>query len=169
MWVCRDAAGTTWETTRRHDGLSIDNSFSTPGSNTKTWWERDPKDNIQSWGDGATAYMTLKGGNLGIGTTNPTNKLEVNGIIRAKKVVVEPTGWPDYVFKNDYKLPALKEIEAHINEYGHLPEIPSAVEVAENGIDIAEINAKLLQKVEELTLYVIQLNKEIELLKNKDK
>ena len=111
----------------------------------------------------------LANGNVGIGKTDPTNKLEVNGVIRAKEVLVEPTGWSDFVFKKEYKLLPLSEVESHINEKGHLPEIPSANEVAENGIGLSEMNAKLLQKVEELTLYVIQLNKEIELLKNNSK
>ena len=91
--------------------------------------------------------------------------LSVNGNVRAKRVKVYTT-WADYVFEKDYKLLKLNEVEAFINKHGHLPEIPSAVEVEKNGIDIGEMNKKLLSKIEELTLYVIQLNKEIELLKS---
>ena len=160
LWLRRDAAGNEWTMVRLHDGISIDGSYRTPGVDTRTWWERDPYDNIQSWGTAATTYMTLKAGNLGIGVTNPTNKLEVNGTIRAKKVVVEPTGWPDFVFSPNYKLPDLQQIEEHIKEQGHLPDIPSEADVTEKGVDLVEMNAKLLQKVEELTLYLIEQNKQ---------
>jgi len=99
-------------------------------------------------------------GNVGIGTTNPgTYKLAVNGNIRAKEIKVE-TGWADYVFKPDYELPTLAEVEQHIKEKGHLINIPSAKAVAKNGIQLGEMNKLLLQKIEELTLYVIDLKKE---------
>ncbi|MDD6209215.1 MAG: hypothetical protein PUB21_01250 [Bacteroidales bacterium] len=167
LWLVRDTAGTTWTTARLHDGISIDNSFGVPRSTTRTWWERDPNDNIQSWGNEANTYMTLKSGNLGIGVTNPTKKLEVNGTIRAKEVIVETIGsWADYVFDKDYQLPSLAEVENHIKEHQHLPEIPSAAEVGENGVNLAEMNVKLLQKVEELTLYIIQQEKRISSLES---
>jgi len=105
-------------------------------------------------------------GNVGIGIANPTQKLEVNGVIRAKEVKIEATGWPDYVFSAGYKLPSLETVADHIKEYKHLPEIPSAEEVADRGISVGEMQAKLLRKVEELTLYVIQQQKEIEELKS---
>ena len=143
-------------------------STTNPGSaDSKTWWDRHAHNNIQQWGNGASIYMTLKGGNLGIGVENPTNKLDVDGTISAKKVVVSTTvPAPDYVFAPDYKLLGLSEVEEHINQHQHLPTIPSAAEMAKEGVDVIDLNFKLLQKVEELTLYVIQLNKEIELLKN---
>ncbi len=107
-------------------------------------------------------------GNVGIGTTNPgTWKLAVNGKVRAKEVQVE-TGWADFVFETDYALPTLSEVENHIKEKGHLKDIPSAEEVEKNGISLGKINAKLLQKIEELTLYTIQQQKEIQNLKNKN-
>ncbi len=106
-------------------------------------------------------------GALGIGVENPGPwKLAVNGKIRAKEVKVE-TGWADFVFEKEYQLPTLKEVENHIKEKGHLKDIPSAKEVAENGIFLGEINAKLLQKIEELTLYVIEQNKRINQLENR--
>lgn len=73
--------------------------------------------------------------------------------------------WSDFVFENDYDLPTLEEVEEHIAENGHLPEIPSEAEVTENGINLGEMDAKLLQKIEELTLYLIEQNKEIKELK----
>lgn len=108
--------------------------------------------------------MIIKGtGNVGIGTKSPTAKLSVNGKINAKEVQVTATGWPDYVFEVNYSLLTLYDLESFINENHHLPEIPSAVEVEENGISMADMDARLLKKIEELTLYVIQLNKRIEL------
>ncbi|MGJ8734074.1 MAG: hypothetical protein ACSHW4_13040 [Cellulophaga sp.] len=107
-------------------------------------------------------------GSLGIGTVDPGNwKLAVNGKIRAKEIKVE-TGWSDFVFYDDYKLPSLQEVETHIKEKGHLKNIPSAKEVAENGILLGEMDSKLLQKIEELTLYTIQQQKELEELKKNE-
>ncbi|WP_299257020.1 tail fiber protein [uncultured Aquimarina sp.] len=101
-------------------------------------------------------------GNMGIGTNTPDAKLAVNGNIHAKEVKVDLVGWPDYVFENDYKLPTLQQVENHIAEKGHLENIPSAAEVLENGIQLGEMNSKLLQKIEELTLYMIEQNKKTE-------
>ena len=105
-------------------------------------------------------------GNLGIGTDNPNGwRLAVNGKIKAKEIKVE-TELRDVVFCNNYNLPTLKEVENHINEKGHLRDIPSAKEVEKNGISLGEMDSKLLQKIEELTLYTIQQQKEIEELKS---
>ncbi|MCH7498188.1 MAG: hypothetical protein IH971_10095 [Candidatus Marinimicrobia bacterium] len=102
------------------------------------------------------------GGNMGIGTTNPgTYKLAVNGEIRAKEVIVE-TGWSDFVFEEHYALRPLSEVEAFIKANKHLPDIPSEKEVSENGLGLGEMQAKLLRKVEELTLYMIEMKKENE-------
>lgn len=92
--------------------------------------------------------------------------LEVKGKIRAEEVVIE-VDWADFVFNSDYKLRSLEEVEAHIEEYKHLPEIPSEAEVKANGVSLGEMQSKLLQKIEELTLYVIKQDKEIQELKNK--
>lgn len=101
-------------------------------------------------------------GVVGIGTQPNSNfQLSVNGDIRAKEVIVE-SGWSDFVFEKEYYLPGLHEVESYILEHGHLKDIPSAAEVHENGVGLAEINTKLLQKIEELTLYIIQMNKKIE-------
>lgn len=104
--------------------------------------------------------MVIKrSGNVGIGTATPEYKLEVYGTIRAKEIKVE-ADWADFVFKHDYQLRSLTEVEDFINENGHLPDIPNEIEVKEEGISLGEMNSKLLQKIEELTLYAIQLQKD---------
>ncbi|WP_281233408.1 hypothetical protein [Flavobacterium gelatinilyticum] len=108
-------------------------------------------------------------GYVGIGITNPKNHLDVNGTIHSKEVKVDMTGWSDFVFKKEYNLPTLAEVENHIKEKGHLKNIPTEEEVLKNGINLGEMNAKLLQKIEELTLYSIQQSKEIEILKEENK
>lgn len=106
--------------------------------------------------DQTNEYMTiLTSGNVGIGTTNPTSKLSVNGTIQAKEVIVN-TGWSDYVFSPNYRLTPLGEVAAYIQDNHHLPEIPSASEVQERGVSLGEMQAKLLAKVEELTLHMIK-------------
>jgi hypothetical protein len=100
------------------------------------------------------------GGNVGIGTANPSHKLSVNGAMRAKEVIVDTT-WSDYVFADGYRLPPLAEVEAYIKAENHLPGIPSAQEVADQGVSVGEMQAKLLAKVEELTLHLIAQQKQI--------
>jgi hypothetical protein len=104
-------------------------------------------------------------GNVGIGTLNPTEKLSVNGNIKCKQVEVSLTGWSDFVFDEDYKLMPLEELDQYLKEHKHLPDVPSAEEVISNGNNLGEMDAILLQKIEELTLYVIELKKENEQLK----
>lgn len=106
-------------------------------------------------------------GNVAIGTTDPKGyKLAVAGNVIAESVTVKLQGyWPDYVFEDNYILPDLHETESFIKANRHLPGIPSAREVEENGISLGEMNAKLLKKIEELTLYLIEKNKDIEELK----
>lgn len=84
-----------------------------------------------------------------------------DGKIHAKEIEVKANVWADYVFKKDYQLKSLEDVEKHITEKGHLPNIPAAQEVLENGINVAEMNSKLLEKIEELTLYSIGQNKQI--------
>lgn len=99
-------------------------------------------------------------GSISIGTASTQGyKLAVNGSIRAKEIKVEVANWPDYVFAKGYELPSLKETEQHIKDKGHLPGIPSAEEVKANGVDLGEMNVKLLQKIEELTLHLIESEK----------
>lgn len=112
--------------------------------------------------------ITFPNGVVGIGTTTPdlAYKLSVNGTIRAKEIKVN-TGWSDFVFSPDYKLTPLDELENSIKLNRHLPDIPTAKEVEIDGVSLGEMQSKLLQKIEELTLYVIKLNKENEGLKNR--
>jgi len=122
--------------------------------NGGTWnWDNDfgYRNDTKSW------YVDTK---FGIGTSNPNYKLDVNGTIRAKEIKVESSG-ADYVFRQGYNLRTLEEVETFIFQNKHLPEIPNEKEVKEKGISLGEMNTKLLQKIEELTLYVIEQNKEL--------
>jgi len=106
-----------------------------------------------------TLFIQGTSGNVGIGTTNPTQKLEVAGTVYSQEVKVEiaaGTG-PDYVFEPDYDLRTLEEIKDYIEENKHLPEVPSAKEMEANGVQLGEMNILLLKKIEELTLYQIEL------------
>ncbi len=101
--------------------------------------------------------------NVGIGTKDTKGyQLAIAGKAIAEEVHVElESDWPDYVFTNTYQLPKLEDVEKQIKRNGHLKNIPSAKEVAKNGISLGEMNAKLLQKIEELTLYTIEQEKRI--------
>lgn len=118
-------------------------------------------------------YMTLLGatGQLGIGTTciPADGKLGVNGKIYATGVQVKLTNasgcFPDYVFASDYKLASLGEVERYIKKNKHLEGMPTAEEVEKDGMNLGDLNTKMLEKIEELTLYVIELKKEIDALK----
>jgi predicted DNA-binding protein YlxM (UPF0122 family) len=99
-------------------------------------------------------------GNVGIGTTNPQYLLSVNGQIGAKDVIVTNSGWSDYVFQPGYRLRPLSEVNAYIQANHHLPDIPSEAEVSEKGVSVNDMQKKLLAKVEELTLHMIQQEKD---------
>ena len=118
------------------------------------------------------AFFNLKSnGKLGLGTFNYLNctdcsdyRLFVKDGIRTEKVKVDVAsvnGWADYVFKNDYQLKSLEEVEKYISEKGHLPNIPSAKQIVKEGLNLGEMDAKLLEKIEELTLYTIEQNKQL--------
>lgn len=118
--------------------------------------------------NGSAQMTLLLNGNVGIGTLSPGYKLSVNGTIQAKEVRVE-TGWSDFVFDKTYKLRSLNEVEKYIEQNKHLPEIPSAEEIQKNGLAMADVQTKMMQKIEELTLYIIKMQKEIDELKESKK
>jgi hypothetical protein len=129
---------------------------------------------IQKYNGTNYNVLSFFGGNVLIGKTtqdNATYKLDVAGKVRANEVVVNTTG-ADFVFDSEYKLPDLPEVEKYINDNKHLPDLAPASEMKENGMNVSEMQTKLLQKLEEMTLYIIEQNKtnelqskEIELLK----
>lgn len=129
-------------------------------------------------------WIIGRNGTIGIGTFSnllPTDgvaadgkkyKLYVKDGIKTEKIKVDissANGWADYVFKKDYPLLSLSEVEKHIQKKGHLPNIPSTDEVMKNGVDLGEMNVKLLEKIEELTLYQIRMSKEIRALQADNK
>ena len=106
-------------------------------------------------------------GDVGIGTTTPDSKLSVNGNIRAHEIKLETSNWPDYVFEEGYQLSSLKEVNDFIQKNGHLPDLEKAEVYETEGVDMMKLNLQLLKKIEELTLYQLQLLERIEQLENK--
>ncbi|WP_158800292.1 hypothetical protein [Pedobacter sp. L105] len=112
--------------------------------------------------------FTITGtGKVGIGTVDPKGySLAVNGNIHTKEVNVDVNGWADYVFKNEYSLLPLSEVKTYIDKNQHLPDMPSESELVKSGLNVGEMNKILTKKVEELTLYLIENQKELQELKN---
>ena len=140
-------------------------SDSFQGGSQISFWT-SPVNSGSGWDNAIERLTITKDGAVGIGTITPSEKLEVNGTIRSKEVKVEASGWPDYVFEEDYNLRSLKETEAYIKENKHLPEIPSANEIEANGVQLGEMNMLLLKKIEEMTLHQIEMMKQIKQLQS---
>jgi len=143
-------------------------------------------------------YLFLQDGtgNVGINTGTPVTRLSVNGNVaigdasflqasnikagynlfvqngilteRVKVAIKGTSNWSDHVFRNEYPLKPIGELEQFVKENKHLPNIPSAKEMVRNGLDVATMDAKLLEKIEELTLYIIEQNKQLQELKQKN-
>lgn len=143
------------------------------GGNENMWSIHRKANNDFSIGrnnpEGINGMVITKDGKIGFGTENPQHKLDVNGTIRSKEVKIEAIGWADFVFDKNYKLPTLQTVEQHIKDKGHSPDIPSEKEVLENGINLGDMQTKLIQKIEELTLYVIDQDKRIKALEEENK
>ena len=167
FWGLNMNHGSNHETYRYNGQIAIKNSSTTPIMYFRST-------NVNGMGTWARVVHSegnqFINGNLGIGTTVPDAKLAVKGDIHAQEVKVDLNGAvaPDYVFKEGYDLRSLQEVQDHIKEHGHLPNIPSAQEMEANGIDLGQMNLKLLEKIEELTLYTLKQEEEIQELKTQN-
>ena len=152
--------GTNGEVTLKGDNGSI--TIGAPDTQTMVF---DTDRSKYSFNSNGVNCMTIhSNGNVGIGTISSSYKLDVAGTIRANEIIVNTTG-ADFVFADDYQLRPLSEVKAFIIENKHLPEIKSAQEMQENGVGINELQTQLLQKIEELTLYILQQERTIQELK----
>lgn len=138
-------------------------------TNTSPEEESEPIPTGDSVWSPSTDGITYNG-NVGIGTSSPDAPLTVKGQIHTHEVLVdaEASVVPDYVFFKDYNLKTLSEVEEFIEENGHLPNFKSAEEFAKDGIELKKFNLKLLEKIEELTLYILQQEKRIIDLENQN-
>jgi hypothetical protein len=149
------------------------------GSNSslKNYYVDTYANNFRIFTDGAVRFLISDNGNAGVGTNNPDERLTVKGKIHAEEVRIDLQVPADYVFqkyytgfsslKSNYNMPTLSEVEKFTKVNNHLPDVPSAKEIKEKGLQVGEMSNILLQKIEEMTLYIIEQNKRIEALESK--
>jgi hypothetical protein len=136
---------------------TVDNDTTTLSNrDISEWWFNDPY-----------VYLPQSTVKVGIGTSSPTHKLDVRGTIRANEVLVNIPNGADFVFDNNYHLMPLDELSEYVQQNKHLPEVESAAEMEQDGVTMGEMQIKLLQKIEELTLYIIQQEQRIKDLESK--
>jgi hypothetical protein len=166
------------EGTGTYDAMLRLNNLGTNGASfflgsTNSAWGGGVNENLFVMGHGAPASANIdlcvnNLGNFGIGTTTLASgyRLSVDGKVACEEVLVELSGsWPDYVFKEGYQLTSLEKLEKEIRKFKHLPGLPSAKEVEENGLKVGDMQKMLVEKLEELTLYTIEQDKMIRKLK----
>lgn len=176
-------------TTNPLSRLHLDGGYMTIDGNTTTWntwnvrlatpvnsaWvQKDPANNGEYLSYGMTSTGWFWGTSpLTLGSTGTDIKyalqLSTDGLLTAREIQVTLSGWADYVFQEDYELMTLQEVEDYIQLNGHLPDVPSEKEVLESGVNVGEMDAILLRKIEELTLHVIEQDKKIALLESQIK
>lgn len=163
-------SGSTYSVTSLSDGTYTFTVRANDTSGNQSAQSNDATATINTSGGGSNVWsssgndISYTTGNVGVQTGAQTGfALAVGGKIISEEVNVQLQGdWPDYVFTTWYDLPSLKEVQEHIDEKGHLINVPSAIEVAENGIEIGEMNRLLVEKLEELTLYILEQEKRIQ-------
>ena len=129
-------------------------SYTSVPSEVRIFTPTDPNQGVSIYSDKRLVFFR-NDGNVGIGVDNPSEKLVVDGNIRSEEIKVEIIDGPDYVFESDYWLRSLSELREYIKINKHLPEIPSAKEMEDKGVNLGEMNMLLLKKIEELTLYTL--------------
>jgi hypothetical protein len=171
---CRLRLSTNNKTGVRIDGPESNGSngmLQIGNSTASLWLDSDEIETTASGGlyinyhNKRNLILNAQGGNVGIATTTPDYPLDVKGKIRAYELILE-SGWADFVFEPGYELMTLPAVEQYISDNGRLPGMPSAAEVREHGLPVAESQALLLQKIEELTLHLIEQSKQLEELRS---
>jgi hypothetical protein len=165
---------------QQHQGLDVVTNYTTDyGYNTKLWVNRDLTNalsvaNTATGGYGITTFNVMGNGQTQIGAERQTTgphafdaMLSVGGKLVTQSCFVRTDNWADYVFESNYIVPNLYDVETYYKANKHLPEIPSECEVLEQGIDVAEMNKLLLKKIEEMTMQMVSMKKEIDNLKTK--